>query len=328
MADHQTIAHRWAQDTGAKLTGYAMFCASGILYSHGRHFPIARWINTPARRGHPSRRVILFNADSYSVSTSKHQSYTRRAIPSGAEVFNIPALSEYEDLAAPVHGKRVLAWHEAEAAKLHKKASRARVNGPWLMRQAEAHLAEAERFALAFGHRWKRPALDDVARIAAARAEATRKAAEKAAKERAKAEAVRLAQQRERDAFAFEAWQSGQPVPCPASYRLAPDGTAYVTRTRFEDGSEELRTSQGASVPWDHAVKAFRFIRLCVEKGETWERNGRTVRVGHYTLDRIDKSGDMTAGCHRFAWDQMRALAEREGVLDLAPSAEAVTVTH
>ena len=322
--DHQQIAHRWAQDKGAKLTGYAMFCASGIIYSHGRHFPIARFVSTPERRGKPSQRVVLFNADGYSVSTSKHQSYTRRAIPAGVPVFKIPALSEYEDYTAPVYGKRVLAWHVEKAAELYAKAQRARTNGPYLEADAERHLGEAERFAAAFGHRWKRPA--SLAKLAEAVAKETAKQAKAAKKARAEQEErdrIRAEAQREQDAAWFADWQAGKSRHCPASYRSRPDGTAYVTRLR-DSGEDELRTSQGAVVPWEHAVKAFRFIRLCVEKGEGWQRNGRTVRVGHYQIDRIEPNGDMTAGCHRFAWDAMRELAEREGVFDLTPSAEAV----
>lgn len=323
--DHQTIAHRWAQDTGAKLTGYAMFCASGIIYSHGRHFPIARFVSTPERRGKPSQRVILFNADGYSVSTSKHQSYTRRAIPAGVPVFKIPALSEYEDYTAPVYGKRVLAWHVEKAAELYAKAQKARTNGPYLEADAERHLTEAERFAAAFGHKFKRPA--SLAVLAAAVAKETAKQAKAAKKARAEQEErqrVAAERQREIDAERFADWAAGVTVHCPTSYRARPDGSAYVRRYQFADGTQELQTSQGASVPWEHAVKAFRFIRLCVEKGEGWQRNGRVVRVGHYQIDRIEPNGDMTAGCHRFAWEAMRELAEREGVFDLTPSAEAV----
>lgn len=103
-----------------------------------------------------------------------------------------------------------------------------------------------------------------------------------------------------------------------------PDGTALVRRS--PDG-ERLETSHGADVPWDHAVKAFRFIALCVAKGEAFHTNGRTVRVGPFRVDSITPEGDMRAGCHTFKWSVMRELAEREGVLALAPSDEAVTVT-
>lgn len=119
---------------------------------------------------------------------------------------------------------------------------------------------------------------------------------------------------------AREAWLKGE--NSGRYTRLSgPGGVALVRRS--SDG-ERLETSHGADVPWSHAVKAFRFIRLCVEKGEAFHTNGRVIRVGHFTVDYITADGDMKAGCHRFAWADMKALAEREGVFELTPSAEAV----
>ena len=132
---------------------------------------------------------------------------------------------------------------------------------------------------------------------------------------RALYDAERMAAERE----AREAWLKGEG---DRYTRLSgTNGTALVRRS--SDG-ERLETSQGADVPWSHAVKAFRFIRLCVEKGEAFHTNGRVIRVGHFTVDYITADGDMKAGCHRFAWADMKALAEREGVFALSPSAEAV----
>lgn len=127
--------------------------------------------------------------------------------------------------------------------------------------------------------------------------------------------AERMAQERE----AREAWLKGEGS---RHVRLnGPDGTALVRRS--SDG-ERLETSHGADVPWSHAVKAFRFIRLCVERGEAFHTNGRVIRVGPFRVDSIDTDGNMKAGCHRFQWDVMKALAEREGVFALGASDEAV----
>lgn len=324
MASHQEIAHRWAQDKNASLKGFNVYCRDGMIFSYGEHFVIARFVHTPARRGKPARRVVLFNADTRSVSTAKHQSYTLRSIPPQYDVFKIPDLDRHDDMSNAVHGARVLKWHVEQAARLYAEARRARTRGPWLESQAEGHLRDAERFAEAFGHRWKRPA--SLAALADAVAKETAKqakAAKKAKAEREAREAEARARQRELDAGRFADWQAGRSRHCPASYRAQANGAAYVAR--FTDAtSDDLVTSQGAVVPWAHAVKAFRFIRLCVERGEAWQRNGRTVRVGHYQLDSIAANGDMRAGCHLFAWDDMRALAEREGVFALSPSAEAV----
>ena len=90
---------------------------------------------------------------------------------------------------------------------------------------------------------------------------------------------------------------------------------------------DTLETSHGASVPLAHAVKAFRFIKLCKERGELFHRNGRTIRVGHFQVDSISESGDFVAGCHRFNWSEVERVARLAGVFDAAPSAEAVEVT-
>lgn len=130
---------------------------------------------------------------------------------------------------------------------------------------------------------------------------------------------INARQRMEAEREAREAWLKGEGS---RHVRLSgPNGTALVRRS--PDG-ERLETSHGADVPWDHAVKAFRFIALCVERGEGFKTNGRVVRVGHFRVDEITPEGDMRAGCHTFAWGVMKALAEREGVLTLAPSDEAV----
>lgn len=84
-----------------------------------------------------------------------------------------------------------------------------------------------------------------------------------------------------------------------------------------------LETSHGADVPLAHAVKAFRFVKLVRQRGETWRKNGRTIRVGHYQIDAID-SGGFTAGCHRINWGEIERLARELGVLDVPADDSAV----
>lgn len=338
MASHQEVAHRWAQDDASArtLSGFNMFYERGPaysayfkegsdvnrIYSHGRHYVAASFVTTKA-----GERVVLINADRYSMTTGRHLSYIRRAIPSGVPTFTVPFPdpSHKPGGSENFHADNLKHYVE-QAGERYAKGMRARVYKEMLLKEGEAFLTEAERYAKTFGVRWKRPdSLSAVAGALAKEAAKRAKAEAKARAEREEAARVRMAAQREQDAEAFGLWQRGaKNVRCPQSYRADDQGNAYVRRMQYDDGTDELQTSQGAVVPWEHAVKAFRFIRLCVEKGEGWQRNGRTVRVGHYQLDRIEPNGDMTAGCHRFAWEAMRELAEREGVFALSPSAEAV----
>lgn len=129
--------------------------------------------------------------------------------------------------------------------------------------------------------------------------------------------------QRERDRLIVEQqradrekWQAGG-----SNYFRGKDenGGAYIRKN-----GDQLQTSLGAEVPWSHAVKAFRFIKLCREKGEGFQSNGRSLRVGHFVVDRIEPNGDFKAGCHKFSWAEIERLARKEGVFDVAPSDEAV----
>jgi hypothetical protein len=122
-----------------------------------------------------------------------------------------------------------------------------------------------------------------------------------------------------------KAWIAGEPLPFPnvgvGRDFQRDDGTPYI-----RIAGDELLTSWGASVPLAHAVKVFRFVKLCRERGEGWTRNGKVVRVGHFQVDRIEPNGDFTAGCHRFVWAEVERAAMVAGVIEASASAEAVEV--
>ena len=82
---------------------------------------------------------------------------------------------------------------------------------------------------------------------------------------------------------------------------------------------DQLETSHGASVPLEHAIKAFRFVKLVRQRGTPWERNGKTIRVGHFQIDRISAEGDFKAGCHNFTWPEIERAAALAGVADATP---------
>jgi hypothetical protein len=75
-----------------------------------------------------------------------------------------------------------------------------------------------------------------------------------------------------------------------------------------------LQTSRGARVPLDHAVKAFRVIKRLRDKGQTYERNGHTIHLGHFALDSIDNAGNVRAGCHTVEWEEIARVATLAGV--------------
>lgn len=135
-------------------------------------------------------------------------------------------------------------------------------------------------------------------------------------------------------------WREGGRVPYSVGRLSDGQGGALLRAehvTRDESGAitgGELVTSWGARVPLTHALKAFRFLKFCREKGaadstfDGWNANGRTIRVGHFRVDSVDARGNFRAGCHRINWPECEALARALGVAELAPSDEALSPSH
>jgi len=136
-------------------------------------------------------------------------------------------------------------------------------------------------------------------RITALREAAEREAFEKKAKER-------------------EEWLNGT---LTHAYGLKDEQGGALMRIK----GETLQTSLGAEVPLSHAIRVFRFVKLCRMNGTAWRRNGHSIRVGHFTVDSIEPNGDFIAGCHSFHWPEVERVARLAGVADEAPSNEAVS---
>lgn len=157
--------------------------------------------------------------------------------------------------------------------------------------------------------------------FAAMRAEFERQEIERKAREIAEREA--------REAQARADWLAGK-IMDPAPYFAKDNGAAYIRAINVERDSAGnitggiLETSRGAEVPLVAAIRAFRFIKLIRQRGETWHRNGARVPVGHFQIDSIQPSGDFVAGCHRFDWRDVESLAISLGVADLAPDDSAL----
>lgn len=280
--------------------------------------------------------VVLVNRNSYSVTTSRHQSHMWRALGYGrdriAHVFTVKTCepgyngkqSAPHDYAGfHAHNLADYAERIADADSAAQKARKPEKRAQYVTEAARL-LEEATAYAAAFGVKWKGKGADayraQVQREAkkAAKLEAARRA------EAQRRQAEENARRREIEAADFEAWQRGEERYCPRSYSTDPaTGGVYLRRTGEGDESN-LETSMGAAVPWRHAVRVFQFIRQVRETGQAFKANGRVIRVGHYHVDSIDEGGNMRAGCHFFAWPQIEELAKREGVFDVAPSADVV----
>jgi hypothetical protein len=72
---------------------------------------------------------------------------------------------------------------------------------------------------------------------------------------------------------------------------------------------DEVQTSMGAVFPVSHALKALPIVLRVMESGQTWERNGKTIHLGHYQIDKI-QDGKLYAGCHVIDREEIEHFAE------------------
>ncbi|MBN1588073.1 MAG: hypothetical protein JW888_01000, partial [Pirellulales bacterium] len=258
------------------------------IFSYGRHFPIARHVET--KRG----RAVLFTTRDYSVTTTGHKYMVMRACEH-LTVFGVQHPTD-TNRKAQFEEYRERYW------TLARRYSRARSHKPWILGTMRGVVEEANRFAQFFGLRCRLAMPDDVAAM-----EAECKAIEKReAVRRQREEAKRRQEEAKRQREALERvqqWVDGRIDYCPGYGPI-----------RLRIVGDELQTSRGARVPLVHAVKAFRVIKRLHDQGQTYERNGRAIRLGHFILDAVDTQGNVRAGCHDVAWEEIQRIAILAGV--------------
>jgi hypothetical protein len=293
------IPHLWIHQTQteAKNPGHNLYFTGTTIYSYGSHFPMADIVE---RKG---KRAVMFTTRTYSVTTAKHLSQTKRAVPAGMQVFEV---SDIFARKVDEH-KKNLEGYRRRINEFALKSLRARTtfNKEWKHKEALALAAEASLYAVFFNLRFKPPtvpALDSkLLWDMKAKEDAKRKAQNEAARERR-----RLADEENLKQF-IERFRNGETVY----------GGGYGAPTMLRLEGEEVVTSRGARVPASHAKRAIKFVRTVMESGQEWQRNGHTFHIGPYSLDKVTATGTVHAGCHVIEWAEIERLAPAlEGVAE------------
>jgi len=296
--DTGEIPHLWAhrsQDEARNRQGNLYFTGDTI-YSYGSHFPIARHVVSEA-----GERAVLFTTASYSVTTSSHCSAVRSAIPSGIPVLHVPNVCHVRysgsELTADDHAGN-LADYADRIEKHVVTSARARSSyaKEWNHEHAVSLRDDAFAYCAFFGlpvpNITEVPELNSDALTAIRKREAKR-AAEKAEQtKRARAEA--LVRQQELIAKWRDGVYSDYLYDVPVMLRI--------------DG-DEVVTSRGARFPVSHAKRALDFVRKVRESGQAYVRNGHTIHLGPYAVDRIEPDGTVKAGCHVVSSEEIERIA-------------------
>lgn len=108
-----------------------------------------------------------------------------------------------------------------------------------------------------------------------------------------------------------EKWRRGELRQMPFNAR------EENARLRLSSDRATIETDQGADVPASVAPALWRLVKACNRRG-----NGQTFphgagpRLGFFRLDSIDAAGNIRAGCHRIAFDELCRMARTLGLED------------
>ena len=274
LRNHNEVAHIWAQQNQNHGRASNMFFCGASIYSYGEHYTIAKF---------QENGTVLINSETYSVSTSKHASIVRQAIPSGTVTFMVPSTGSQREGRNDFEN---IDYYAKSFRESLEKASKARKHYAFYL--AEAKIAKYT--AIEYCESFDRQGLlkrfdfdfdfeaDDVKeKIKAIRIREAKRKAEKLAKLKAE-----LAEK-------VIAWRKGEKVWI-SSY---PE-----TLLRLIDEGKTVETSKGAYFPTDQARQAIRFVKAVMKSGKAWQRNGERFELGNYQLDAVSTVGTVRAGCH------------------------------
>lgn len=297
------VPHLWAHQTQAEARNgnHSLYFEGDTIYSYGAHFPIARHITNKG-----GRKAVLFNSGRYSVTTSGHQSAVRSTIPGGVQVFEVPSLRERFSCDAD-HNVN-LVYYVQQSKDALSTAERARKTGSYELNRAFAYRDTAKVYAKFFGVTC--PAFDflpkgrKLAELKTKIAEREARAHIADAEKDARARARRAKQERIRSldlAEQLELWRQGDPNV--STWQL--NGASPALRIV----GDIVETSQGARFPVEHACKGLKLVQACVSAQREYVRNGHTVHLGHYAIDKIEANGTVHAGCHVVTYDEIQRIA-------------------
>ena len=319
------IPHLWFHQTQSDARSQGnVFFDGDTIYSYGTHFPIARHVQSKS-----GQRAVLFTIAHYSVTTTGHCSAVRSAIPSGTVVFDVPSLGTHYASGTPNHNDN-LRYFVTQINEHVTKAFRAR--STWAitshLKQANGLVESARAYGKFFRVRVpKLPVVPeaDSEKLAAIgkceREESARKA--KGQREENERRKQRLEQERkeweEKLPTLCAEWRNGANVHIPRpNYTWYDYDKMPSIHTMLRINGHDVETSLGARVPVSHAKRGLAFVRRVVSSGQEYVRNGHTLHLGHYAIDRIETDGTLHAGCHVIKFAEIE---------NLAPALDAVMVS-
>ena len=296
--NNREIPHNWwhANERGAGKKSSNIFYElrgndESVIYSYGGHFPIA--IRKKDVNGND---IVLFNADGYSVSTNRHKSYVRQAIPRHVKVFEVPDLSNVESFEGVSY--KLLELRERQLkASITEKRVQAKTR-QYCIDEANRILANYLEFCELTGVTPKDLKAFGIEDLDTLRADAKAQAEEAERQRKLREKAREKALKKE-----IAEWVAGE--------RQHLSGTVGVKLRVSKDGTE-IETSHGARIPVEDALKVVPFLKL-VKADPKQVLLAPTLKLGQYPFTHMTNE-ELVVGCHHIPVSELDRIAKQLGV--------------
>lgn len=238
------------------------------------------------------QQIVLYCDRYFSPTTCKHQSAVRRATSHmttiGVDAFGTPAeyMKDYR--------KRI--------AKCMAAYGRARTSKPRYLEQLKTLVKNGNTLAEFFGLKTRFNLPTNKAEMEAECKRLDNIEAKHRRQVNAAAKKRKIAEEKHREEMR-QKWLAGE------GYHYPDDGEVHLRVV-----GNELQTSKGVQVPLEHAIKVFAFVKQCREEHKPYQANGHTIHIGHFSIDKVDESGNVTAGCHSIQWTEIERIAKQVGL--------------
>lgn len=318
VVSNAMVAHLWAnqsQSSARSHNGNYSF-TERTLYSY----------YTPIAVIYPECRVALVSAESHSMTTAgKHINPIWHSLRSDYKSFRVPLIGasggRHREGSEVNHGANIEYLYEEYQSSV-RKARRSHDLGEWRRKYLERLQDDLFGYAQAFKLAIHTPPIDLAADWAAIQEhhakrntpEAEAKRAKERAKERERREVrAKLKEQRliAENLEKLEQWRAGHDPNNGFVYM----GSAPVCLRLKPGDAEIIQTSRGAEFPVSHARLAWRVVLMHKTHGNEWRRNGHSIHLGAFAIDRIEPDGTVHAGCHVVRFDEIERMARTLGLI-------------
>lgn len=326
------IDHVWAHQkaTSGRCSGKNVFFDGPVIFSYGRHFPMARLVG---KGGKPLKKdeapaAVLITTRKYSVSTASHQSDVRSAVR------HLPQFHVDDVLSGVKQATRLAEYRRRIKAKA-ESAQKAKANTLYAIDRLKAEIAEANRYAEFHGlaTRFGYPegfSLD----AEMTRGEAEQVKADERQRKREERADARYKEQQARNAVKLiedvkeferkvlehpaklEAWLAGKTNDVPYYPKDPRLGWSEQNREQRERNEVRLRvrgirieTTLGAVFEIEAAKPLLRLVQLPIEDKVV---NREDMEVSGYrgvTIDYPEKT--VRVGCHTVKFAEVERIARQ-----------------